>query len=188
VTKADLVSPDAAIAAARSLNPHADLRIGSTDDHAAWLDALLTDPPVFAETATSASDSRTHSPIGQGPAHGEPGHVHDDSCRDSTAHGIDTVWIPAAGELDLEELEDALGALPANYVRIKGIVWASDGRVADASPRWIAVHRVGLRVSSEPTSAPSPVERAPLGRLVALGRDVDRATLEACVAAAALAR
>jgi G3E family GTPase len=185
VTKAQLADPAAAIAAARTLNPRAEVRVGTTDEHAAWLDALLTDPPVSAETATLSSESRTHSPIGQGPAHGEPGHVHDETCRDSAAHGIDSVWIPAAGELDLEELEDALAALPANYVRIKGIVFASDGRVADGAARWIAVHRVGLRVSSEPTHADlSSVE----ARLVALGHDVDRAALARCVEAAAFTR
>ena len=75
------------------------------------------------------------------------------------------MWVPVPGIVDLEELEDQLGELPDKYVRIKGILRAIDGRSGDASPRWTAVHRVGLRVSSEPAPAPDFEE----GRLVALG-------------------
>ena len=90
------------------------------------------------------------------------------------------------GVVDLEELEDQLAALPANYVRIKGIVRATDGRVeAGAPPRWIAVHRVGLRVSSEPwEGAEAPDLEEPC--IVALGPAVKSVVLAACVDAAAL--
>jgi G3E family GTPase len=87
-------------------------------------------------------------------------HVHD--------HGIDAVWVEVEGVVDAEELGDALAELPASYVRIKGIVRDRDG--------WVAIHRVGLRVSYE------RLERAGLtGRLVALGTGVDRGVLAACV-------
>jgi len=78
--------------------------------------------------------------------------------------------------VDLEELEDQLAELPPNYVRIKGIV--SDGE------RWHVVHRVGLRVSSEPL----PAAPAQPGRLVALGSDLDAAELRSCLAAAAASK
>lgn len=90
------------------------------------------------------------------------------------------------GVVDLEELEDQLAALPANYVRIKGIVHAIDGRVEAGAPaRWIAVHRVGLRVSSEPLDGPGPPDlEGPC--IVALGPAVDPGALAACALAAAL--
>ncbi|HWU85682.1 MAG TPA: GTP-binding protein [Kofleriaceae bacterium] len=95
---------------------------------------------------------------------------------------MDSVWVPVRGVLDLEELEDQLAALPANYVRIKGIVRAVDGRVdAEAPARWIAVHRVGLRVSSEPVGEPDLEQPC----IVALGPAVRSEALIACVAAAA---
>jgi hypothetical protein len=90
------------------------------------------------------------------------------------------------GVVDLEELEDQLAALPANYVRIKGIVRGVDGRVeSGGAPRWIAVHRVGLRVSSEPLGAADPPDlEQPC--IVALGPAVDSAALAACVDAASV--
>ena len=105
----------------------------------------------------------------------EPDHIHDETCRHldnaaaTTAHGIDSVWVPVEGIVDLEELEDQLAELPDNYVRIKGIVEAIDARRSDPSPRWTAVHRVGLRVSTELVDAPGFEQ----GRIVALGPAVE---------------
>jgi G3E family GTPase len=85
-------------------------------------------------------------------------------------HGIDAVWVAVEGIVDVEELEDALAELPGAYVRIKGIVRDARG--------WVAVHRVGLRVSSE------RLDRLPAGltgRIVALGPGVARAPLERAV-------
>jgi G3E family GTPase len=85
-------------------------------------------------------------------------------------HGIDSVWVPVDAPVDLEELGDALAELPATFVRVKGIVPVEGG--------WAVVHRVGLRVSSE------PLERAPAdrrGRIVALGPGVAREPLAGCV-------
>jgi G3E family GTPase len=151
VTKAELAG-DANTAAVmseiRTLAPRAVVRTGTTDEHAAWLEQLLADPPVESER--------------------EP-HVHDEHCHHD--HGIASTWVPVSGVIDLEELEDQLADLPGNYVRIKGIVHAIDGRVGQREPCWMAVHRVGLRVSSEPTRAGGP------GRIVALGPEVDAGTL-----------
>ena len=152
VSKAEVageVDTAAAIAAATALAPRALVRVGSTDDHAAWLEATLADP------------SLEHTPT----AHRDSDHDHD--------HGVASIWLEVAGAVDLEELEDQLAELPAGYVRIKGIVRTADG--------WVAVHRVGLRVSSEPlANAPGFAT----GRLVALGRALDPARLAACVDAA----
>lgn len=169
VTKSELATDHdtaAAIAAARELAPQALIRRGTTDEHAQWLEQALADPGL------------------EPPPNGEAsGHVHDESCRhpdNAGAHGIDTVWLPVHGLVDLEELEDQLSALPDNYVRIKGIVRSVDAR--DGAPRsgWTVIHRVGLRVSSEPVDPPGFEE----GRLVALGPHVERDPLAACVTAA----
>jgi G3E family GTPase len=162
VTKAAL--SDEARAAVRALAPRAELREGTTDDHAAWLEQVLADPDV---ERVGRSD----------------GHDHGDDHRD---HLVDvaTAWTVADGVLDLEELEARLAALPARYVRVKGIVRAVDGRTGDAAARWTAVHRVGLRVSSEPVRAPAGWSS---GKLVALGPAVDAETLAACVSASVTA-
>ena len=151
--------------AVRELAPRALLRHGSTDDHAAWLAALLTDPPL--DLHMSDEDASDHA------------HIHTDDCQhlDShAAHGIDSVWCPVDRAVDLEELEDQLADLPANYVRIKGIVPAC----ADTGTHWMAVHRVGPRVSSEPVSVVSESGNEQ-GRIVALGPGVARDELLACV-------
>ena len=81
--------------------------------------------------------------------------------------------------MDLEELEDQLGELPANYVRIKGIVCDSEGR-------WHAVHRVGLRVSSEPIIRRDDDLLGKNGRIVALGSDLSSEKLASCLVASYL--
>jgi G3E family GTPase len=170
VTKASLVSPDEVTRvehAVRALAPRALLRHGSTADHAAWLEALLADPQLEAAQDHAHVTDDAH------------GHVHTDDCQhlDShAAHGIDSVWCPVDRAVDLEELEDQLADLPANYVRIKGIVPADD----DAGARWMVVHRVGPRVSSEPVAIGLD-GRVEQGRIVALGPGVARDELVACV-------
>jgi G3E family GTPase len=161
------------------LAPRALIRRGTADDHAAWLEALLADPEPF--------DGRAYAPNGRlteklnNQPNGQVGvHHHTDECRhldSSAAHGIDSVWVAVDGPIDLEELEDQLAELPANYVRIKGIVRA---RTIDDAVRWVAVHRVGPRVSSE-TVSPSEPQQA---RIVALGPAVQRDDLARCIAVA----
>jgi G3E family GTPase len=155
------------IAAARSLAPEALVRVGSTADHVAWLDQTLADPSL--EAPARSADLHHH---GQG-------HDHDEHCRDTDmhAHGVDSVVVQLTGDVDVEELEDQLGALPANYVRIKGIV-----RGADAS--WTVVHRVGLRVSTEPLAQKPPQILGSHGRLVALGTQLTDSKLEKSLEAA----
>ncbi len=171
ITKAELTesatSAADAEAQARTLAPRALVRQGTADEHAAWLETLLADPPLDA-----------HVPQSSGQV---PGHVHTKDCRhdDSpAAHGIDSVWVPVGPGVDLEELEDQLAELPANYVRIKGIL---EARGSDGGLRWFAIHRVGPRVSSEPIQA----QQGQQARLVALGPGVIADDLDRCVVVAA---
>ena len=132
----------------RSLAPRALIRNGTTDEHAAWLEQVLADPPV----------SR---PIGE-----VTPHVHDENCRHPDgggAHGIDSVWVPVQGVVDLEELEDALAELPDNYVRIKGILRAVDARRGSDAAQWTAVmETTTLEVVASPTPAAPPRTLRPL--------------------------
>jgi G3E family GTPase len=179
VTKSELAGPaetEAVTSEIRTLASRALLRIGGTDDHVAWLEQVLADPSVERVVAGKPR------PSGQPPRREDPQdyvHVHDDDCRhlDGPVHGIDTVWVPVDGVVDLEELEDGLAELPANYVRIKGILRAVDSRAGAPVESWVAVHRVGPRVSSEPISPPDLES----GRLVALGPSVTASALATCV-------
>jgi G3E family GTPase len=164
VTKAELAgeaATHAAIAAASLLAPRALVRIGTTDEHAAWLEQTLADPAL------------EHVPAS--PEHG----AHDHHDHDN--HVVDSLSLPIPRTIDLEELEDQLAELPASFVRIKGIARALDehGRAA-----WVAFHRVGLRVSSEPLVGAPDGFSDDRGVIVALGRDLREDQLAAAVAAA----
>jgi G3E family GTPase len=187
ITKAEL-APDVAEveAAARQLAPRALHLRGTTEEQVAWLDALLADPDdhrLPRDGAALPQESHAASrALAEASPDGQVGeHVHTSECRhDDTpaAHGIDSVWVPVGAALDLEELEDQLAELPANYVRIKGIVRAHG---TDDAVRWFAVHRVGPRVSSEAVAPPESQQ----ARLVALGPGVSASELARCVAVAA---
>jgi G3E family GTPase len=181
VTKAELANSDDAAraeAVARELAPRALIRRGSADEHAAWLEALLADPEHEGAGVRLAELAGAAPPDGQ-----VRGHVHDDDCRhldSEAAHGIDSVWIEVTHAVDLEELEDQLAELPPNYVRIKGIVKV----VKDGVSHWVAVHRVGPRVSSERIELGDAGSLRP-ARIVALGRAMDASELARHVAIAA---
>lgn len=164
VTKAAIAGSaevERVVAAIRTSAPRALVKVGTTEEHVAWLEELLSEPDL-----SSAADTRGH-------------HVHDATCRhldtsvERSAHGIDSVWVAVERDVDIEELEDRLADLPANYLRIKGIVRTDP-------TRWMVVHRVGPRVSSEPIEPPDFEQ----GRIVALGPAVDRTELASCVAGA----
>jgi G3E family GTPase len=183
VTKAELAGEretELVVAEIRTLASRALVWIRGTDEHAAWLESVLEDPKISRPPdAAPPPDGRDH--VHEGPEH-ECRHA--EHSLDQSAHGIDSVWVPVRGVVDLEELEDQLASLPANYLRIKGLLRAVDGRIdADAPARWIAVHRVGLRVSSEPLeAAEAPDLEEPC--IVALGPGVQSDVLAACVDAA----
>ncbi len=176
MTKAELAGPDevaTVTSEVQTLTAQALVRTGTTEDHVSWLEQVLRDPPL-------------ERPAEHQPSRQDDGHVHDASCRHAdnpaarTVHGIDSIWTPVEGEVDLEELEDQLADLPPNYVRIKGILRAVDRRGGEPVRGWVAVHRVGPRVSSEPIEAPDREEP----RIVALGVAVDVGELAACLARA----
>lgn len=186
---ADESSRRATADAVHELAPRAELREGDTAAHAAWLAALLTDPPLDAVPAAEREHGgHDHDHDHDGCAdpshdhdrdHGQPGHRH--APHDSAAHLLDSAstLLPDV-VVDLEELEDQLAALPSSYVRIKGLVRAVDGRRANAEVAWYAFHRVGLRVSSEPLGHRHPTS----ARVVALGRDVEIDSVKACIESA----
>ncbi len=154
VTKSELAGEDGtaqAIAAATALAPRALVLTGTTDEHVAWLEQVLADPDV------------EHLPAAHHDAHDH-------------AHGVDSQALEIRARIDLEELEDQLAELPANYVRIKGIARAAEG--------WVAFHRVGLRVSSEPLPRRPDGFVDERGWIVALGQDLRQDQLAACVDAA----
>jgi G3E family GTPase len=157
VTKAEVAGSEEtaqAIASAHDRAPNAQIITGTTDDHVAWLEQVLADPDL---------------------EHAGREHVHDEHC--DHAHDVDTTWVSADAPLDVEELEDQLADLPGNYVRIKGIVRSGDNG-------WYAVHRVGLRVSSEPLGRNPEGNFGEHGRIVALGRDLTPEKLADCLRAA----
>ncbi|MDB4956544.1 MAG: cobalamin synthesis protein [Myxococcales bacterium] len=145
---------------------------GSIDDHAAALEQLLADPRL----ERVADDEASHE-----------GHDHGvgEECRESGTHGVDSIALEISGVLDLEELEDQLAALPASYIRIKGIARAVDERRVEG---WFAFHRVGLRVSSEPLEQRPEGFSGTAGRIVALGTDLDANAVTECVNVALHAR
>jgi G3E family GTPase len=160
---------DAAVAAARELAPRALVRRGTTEEHAHWLEQTLADPDLESPEPAATPPGDAHH------------HDHDHAqCRDldTHAHGIDSTWLAVEGPLDIEELEDQLADMPANYVRIKGIVRGAGG--------WTAIHRVGLRVSSEPFDRKPDEILGDHGRLVALGSKLSREELARCLEAAYL--
>ncbi|MEZ4368685.1 MAG: GTP-binding protein [Kofleriaceae bacterium] len=154
-----------AIAAARALAPRAPLLDDGVAAAAAWLDDVIAEPRGWSRDAATPTPQVVVAPAGRG-----------------AAHGIASVGFEFDRLLDLEELEDQLAALPAGFVRIKGLAHVVDGRRGDPRPHWAAFHRVGLRVSSEPVAAPVP----PQARVVGLGPAPDGAALRAAVEAAAV--
>lgn len=175
VTKEALAGEDAtraAIEEAQALAPRALVRRGSTAEHAEWLESVLAEPSLeHVAGQRTTSEARRHAD--------EPGHVHDDSCRDADthAHGVDSTWQNVERRVDVEELEDQLADLPANYVRIKGIVRGTNGE-------WVAIHRVGLRVSTEALVRKPDEKLGENGRLVALGTALSSEKLAECLRAA----
>jgi G3E family GTPase len=168
ISKADVAATsemDAMRAAVKALAPNVPCVEGTLEERAAWLLGVLRDPDMERERETVKE-------IGHGQGHGH-GHGH------GQLHGVDAVALRVEGLVDLEELEEALSELPAEFVRVKGILWAVDPRTGHDVPGWTAVHRVGTRVSSEVVGVPKGG-----GRLVALGPGVTEGPLRAGLARA----
>jgi G3E family GTPase len=181
VTKGDVAAPDeqaAALAAIAALAPAVPVLALGGDEAAAWLLATLRDPPERGTPREIDHAGHDHA----GPDGDHAGHDHaPDGAVAGRAHGVDSVALAIEATVELEAFEEAVAALPAAFFRVKAIVHAIDGRTGGDAPGWAAVHRVGLRVSSEPIEAPRGS-----GRVVGLGPGVTAAPLAACVAAAVL--
>lgn len=176
-SKTDLLGgevPEALLTTLRTLNPDAPVITGAVDDVVAMLWRLVTDPePVAASAARRAA--------GHDDDHGSHDHEHGgESAVLRSVHGFETIWLPIEGVLDFEELSTQLEELPGNWVRIKGIARVVDESTGDATARWVAFHRVGTRVSCEPLAVPSSP------RVVALGKELDRTRLAACLDASVI--
>ena len=192
VSKGDALPPDDAGAGLQHLqnqlrrrNPTAAVLAGSSPTSSArLLWQLLSD--AQADTALARSglahsqhiETSSHTPGGG--AAGEHGHAHGPV--GAPTHGFESVSVMIEGTLDFEELTTQLEALPAEYVRIKGICRAVDLQTGSREPALIAFHRVGARVSAEPLA--EQAAREPIARAVALGFGVDADRLAACLRAA----
>lgn len=171
-----------------TLNPQAVRVMGARDHVTRSLWRAIVDPVM------DSRDSGAEETSEQGGSSSAPGkergalddHAHDHvgghaddhahrHAHDTAHHDFDTVWLPIENVLDFELLEENLESLPASYVRIKGIAQAVDASTGSSAPRWIAFHRVGTRVSSEPLTAPSRP------RVVAVGPGIEQARLAACL-------
>ncbi len=179
LSKGDLASDDEVaetLEAIARLAPEAPCVEGTLDERAGWLLGVLRDPDPDVRSPHVQVHGHGHAhDHSHGHSHGH-GHVHG---LGHGVHGIDSVAFAVDALVDLEELEEALGELPAVFVRVKGILWAIDPRTGSEAPAWTAVHRVGTRVSSEPVAVP-----AGGARLVALGPGVTEAPLRAGLARA----
>lgn len=173
VTKSEIATDhdtNAAIAAAHELAPRAQLRTGTTDTHAAWLEDVLADPSLVDLAEPSPSDQA-----------GASRHVHDENCRHPdhpTAHGIDSAGSCRKRRRPRRAVRSPRGS-PGQLREDQGILRAVDESTGSSEPRWYAIDRVGLRVSSEPVSPgfDNPHE----GRLVGLGPDVSANVLTQAV-------
>jgi len=184
LSKRELASPaqlEAARAAVTALAPTVPILAPSSEEAATWLLAMLRDPPARGFHGEPDPD-RELGADGEPHAHAAPdAHAGHDHREHHDHHGVDSVALPVDATLDLEAFEEAMAALPAAFFRVKAIVRAVDGRTGSDQPGWAAVHRVGLRVSSEAIAVP-----AGGGRVVGLGRAVTAAPLAACIAVAVL--
>jgi G3E family GTPase len=176
-SKTDLLAegntPEGLLTTLRALNPDAPLITGPADEMVALLWRLVTDPePLPTSAARRAAGSHDHDHLA-----GE--HANEGTIL-SSVHGFETIWLPIEGVLDFEELSAQLEELPGNWVRIKGIAPVIDRSTGDAATRWVAFHRVGTRVSCEPLVAPASP------RVVALGKQLDRTRLAACLDASVI--
>ena len=161
VSKLDLTGADAPapelVASLRMRNPDAPVLGGSADELADAMWALVSDPAARERRRAAAPPETGH------------GHAH------GPLHGVSALALPIVDTLDFEELADALEALPARYLRIKGIARVVDRTTGSDEPHVVAFHRVGVRVSRQRLAEPAEA------RMVALGRDLDRAELAACL-------
>ena len=170
----------------RPINPTAPLLVeASPADSARVLWQLLSDAQADTALVRGAlAHNRDDATTGRASREHGAAHRHGSDHGAAGTHGFDAVAVAIEGTLDFEELTSQLEALPAEYIRIKGICRAVDPESGALEPTLIAFHRVGARVSAEPVTETSA--REPVARAVALGFGIDAGRLAACVRAAML--
>jgi len=177
LSKLDLLEggepPDALVSRLREANAHAPLLVSPPERMADVIWEALNDPRQASLRHPGREREPTaHRGLAAHAAHPTHGAIH--------SHGteFDTISLTIEHTLDFEELATSLEELPANYVRIKGIARVVDASTGTSEPHFVAFHRVGARVSREPLAHPAPT------RMVAIGPNIDRARLAACLDAA----
>ncbi len=108
---------------------------------------------------------------------------HSPSCPplQNDSHAFHSEVIPILATLDFETLSEELEQLSPSYIRIKGIAKVVDGASGNTEPKWVAFHRVGARISLE------PLKREDFeARMVAIGTELSRDALQACIDAAVI--
>jgi G3E family GTPase len=184
LSKLDLAEPSPSLLdALRQCNPQAPILAEPPEMLAAALWLALRDPEEPARIVSSDVPAHRHeaAAVPQG-AESSSSSADATDQRAAVEHPITSIALSIPGVLDFEELSAELEALPASYLRIKGIAEVVDHSTGSATPRLIAFHRVGARVSC----GPLPSGTVPHSRLVALGKDMDPARLAACVERAVL--
>lgn len=172
--------PEALTRALRSLNTVAPILSGKPSEVADLLWRSLDDPGLD-EPRTAGSERDPAHPPPHRHEHQRPGkHHQDEHGHERDAHGFVSVALPIEETLDFEELESQLEELPPEYVRIKGVAHVVDASTGSTEARTVAFHRVGARVSAEPLGRSAP------GRIVALGPQIKREELAACIEASTL--
>ena len=182
--------------ASRTMSPAVDAQVAYADvllvskrdlATAAELAAAEAQATALAPRARARRLTDEHSRARAGASRSEPGGRRARGRTFTTTTAIiraipgSTACGPRSRRSSTSRLEDRLAELPANYVRIKGVARAVDGRVAMGDPHWVA----GFTASAgcrRPAAEPSHV-----GRVVALGSAVDVAELARGVTAATLA-
>ena len=187
LNKVDLASPSelAAIEAhLRALNPLAPIHRANRADIA--LDKILGCGGFDLERIVSLAPDFLGA--GGGPAHGEPGHVHDDHCGHDHVHdhvrdsGISSVSLVSHVPMLRARIDDWLMRLfaveGASILRAKGIIDIA------GEDRRLVFQAVHMLLDGDLQRAWRPDETR-TSRLVFIGRALDRAALEAGFAACA---
>ena len=140
----------------KGMNNHAPLVFDNDEHGFAELQVMLSDVDVQKAHRVFTSNQDTQKSM------------EDRHSFDSQSLMIDDV-------LDLEELTEALEALPSHYIRIKGVAMIFDGESSQKKAIPMAFHRVGARVSFDKANQTTQ------GKIVAIGKSILLEPLIKCI-------
>ena len=123
------------------------------------------DPSITDKIWTIVAEPKTTHPLTLLPEEGNSRPHHRDEFK-SVSAPIDDV-------LDWDELEESLEALPADFIRVKGIAKIFDETSGEKQPQLMAFHRVGARVSKEVISGDFPPRVVAIGIKIAINPLLD---------------